>query len=128
MAEKIWPVRWNCILRVQRNTLSEKTTFENSDFFFKFCRFLNEHLPCLAKNVLARKSKLNFAVFVSKDQSKIKTFETSLSFQSVQNFERTFPVLGEKLFGRDIKIENCSLRLVRSNKKSNFWKISLSFF
>ena len=55
---------------------------------------------------------------------KIKTFETSLSFQILQNFERTFPVLGKKLFGRDIKIENCSLRLVRSNKKSNFWKIS----
>ena len=31
---------------------------------------------------------------------------------------------GEKIFGRDIKIEDCSLRLKRSIKKSNFWKFS----
>ena len=30
----------------------------------------------------------------------------------------------EKSFGRDIKNENCSLRLKRSIKKSNFWKFS----
>ena len=45
-------------------------------------------------------------------------------FQILQNFERTFTVLSEKIFGRDIKIENCSLRLKRWIKKSNFWKFS----
>ena len=45
-------------------------------------------------------------------------------FQSLQVLERTFTMLGEKIFGRDIKIENCSLRPKRSIKKSNFWKFS----
>ena len=35
-------------------------------------------------------------------------------------------MLGEKVLGRDIRIESCSFRLIRSIKKSNFWK--LSFF
>ena len=34
------------------------------------------------------------------------------------------PCLAKKFFGRDIKIENCSLRLKRSIKKPNFWKFS----
>ena len=46
-------------------------------------------------------------------------------FQFFRNFERTFIVLGEKVFGRDIKIEKCSFRLIRSVKKSNFWRFSL---
>ena len=41
-------------------------------------------------------------------------------FQTLRNFERTIAVLGLKLFGRDITIENCSRRL----KKPNFWKFS----
>ena len=45
-------------------------------------------------------------------------------FQTLRKFKRTFTVLGEKVFGRDIKIENCSLRLKKSIKKSNFWKFS----
>ena len=45
-------------------------------------------------------------------------------FQTLRNLERTFTQLGEKVFGRDIKSENCSLRLKRSIKMSNFWKIS----
>ena len=45
-------------------------------------------------------------------------------FQTLRNFERTFIVLGEKVFGRDIKNERCSFRLIRSIKKSNFWKFS----
>ena len=45
-------------------------------------------------------------------------------FQTFRNFERTFTVLGEKVFGRDIKIEKCTFRLIRLIKKSNFWKFS----
>ena len=45
-------------------------------------------------------------------------------FQTLRNFERTFTVLGEKVFGRDIKIEKCSFRRIRFIKKSNFWKSS----
>ena len=41
-------------------------------------------------------------------------------FQTLRQFERTFTVLGEKVFGRDIEIEKCSIRLIRSIKKSIF--------
>ena len=58
-----------------------------------------------------------------KVNQKIKLLEV-LFFQILQNFERTITVLGEKLFSRVIKIENCSLRLKRSIKKPNFWKFS----
>ena len=112
----------NCSLRLKRSI--KKPNFWKISFFFKFFRTLNEHLPCLAKNFSAGISKLKIAVFVPKDQSKNQTSESSLFFQILQNFERTFTVLGEKLFGGVIKIENCSLRLIRSNKKWNFWKIS----
>ena len=54
-------------------------------------------------------------------------FESSVFFQTLRNFERTFTVLGEKFLGRDIKIEKCSLRLKRSIKKPNFWKFSFFF-
>ena len=41
-------------------------------------------------------------------------------FQTLHIFGRTFTVLGEKFFGRDVKIEIYSLRLIRSIKKSIF--------
>ena len=66
------------------------------------------------------------ALYVSKGTLWVKktTFEKSEFFQTLQVFERTFTVLGGKVFGRDIKIENCSLRLKRSTKKPNFWKFA----
>ena len=45
-------------------------------------------------------------------------------FQTLQVLERTFTMLGEKIFGRDINIENCSLGPKRSIKKSKIWKFS----
>ena len=59
-----------------------------------------------------------------KINQKTKLLKVRFFSQSLQKFERTFTVLGEKHFGRDIKIETCSYRLIRSNKKSNFCKIS----
>ena len=59
-----------------------------------------------------------------KINKKNQTSESSLFFQTLRNFERTFTVLGEKVFGRDTKIEKCSFRLIRSIKKSNFWNFS----
>ena len=111
-------------LQSSSQKINQKTKLLENLFFFKFFRTLNEHLPCLAKNFSAGISKLKIAVFVPKDQSKNQTSESSLFFQFLQKFERTFTVLGEKFFGGDIKIENCSLRLIRSNKKWNFWKIT----
>ena len=45
-------------------------------------------------------------------------------FQILQNFERIFTVLGEKLCGRDIKIELCTLcfQSIILRWKINFWK------
>ena len=37
-------------------------------------------------------------------------------FQTLRNFERTFTVLGEKVFGRELKIEKGTFRLIRSIK------------
>ena len=62
--------------------------------------------------------------WVSKQLLKILIF-----FQNLQIFERTFTVLGEKVFARDIEIEKCSLRLIRSIKKSIFESsLFLKFF
>ena len=109
---------------VSKGTFWVKFFFESS-VFFKLFGNLNELLLCLARKLSAGISKLKNAVFVSKDQSKNQIFETSLFFfQFLQNFERTITVLGEKVFGRDIKIESCSHRLKRSIKNSNFWKFS----
>ena len=49
--------------------------------------------------------------------------ESSVFLQTLQNFQRTFTVLGRKVFGRDIKIESCSLRLIRSITKIKFLKV-----
>ena len=102
---------------------SKNQTSENS-LFFKFFTTLNKQLPCLAKNFSAGISKLRNAVFVSKDQSKNQTSENSLFFQILQNFERTFTVLDEKVFGRDIKIGNCTLISSECpfGEKIFFWK------
>ena len=48
-------------------------------------------------------------------------------FQTLRDFEQTFTVIGGKVFSRDIKIEKGSFRLIRSIKKSNFWKFSFYY-
>ena len=69
---------------------------------------------------------LKTAFYVSKGTFSIKKFflKVLFLFQTLRNFERNFTVLGEKVLGRDIKIEKGSFRLIRSIKKSNFWKFS----
>ena len=68
---------------------------------------------------------LKTAFCVSKGTFLVKFFfESSVFFQTLRNFEGTFIVLGKRVLGRDIKNENCSLRLKRSIKKPNFWKFS----
>ena len=46
-----------------------------------------------------------------KIDQKIKLLKILFIYQILQNFERTFTVLGEKFLGRRIKIENCTLSL-----------------
>ena len=59
-----------------------------------------------------------------------KIFESSIFFQILKNFEWTFTVLGEKLCGRDIKIELCTLCLqsIILRKKIIFWKFCKFLF
>ena len=62
------------------------------------------------------------AFYVSKGTLwvKIQLLKVLIFFQTLHIFERTFTVLEEKVFGRDVKIESYSLRLIRSIKKSIF--------
>ena len=74
---------------------------------------------------------LKTAFCVSKGTFLLKNFFWKFCFfRTLRNFEWTVTVLGEKVLGRDIKIEKCSLRLERSIKNSNFWKFSffIKFF
>ena len=73
---------------------------------------------------------LKTAFYVSKGTLWVEKtfFESSVFFQNLRNFDRTFTVLGEKVFGRDIKIEKSSFRLIRFIKKSNFWNFSFVQF
>ena len=62
-----------------------------------------------------------------KEHFEVKTFFEISFFLSISselwtNIYRA----GRNILGRDIKIENCSLRLKRSIKKSFFWKFSFS--
>ena len=101
-------------------------------FFFKLFQTLNEPLLCFARKFSAGISKLKRAVFVSYDQSKKTNFwKFSLFYQILQNFERTFTVLGEKVLGRDIEIENCTLCLqsIMLGIKIIFWRFcKFSFY
>ena len=70
------------------------------------------------------------ALYVSKGilwVKKKQLLKILIFLQALQVFERTFTVLDEKIFGKDIKIENCSLRLKGSIKKPNFWKFWFFF-
>ena len=62
---------------------------------------------------------------------RIKFLKLLFFFQFLQNFERTITVLGEKVFGRDIKIENYTLSLqsIMLRIKIIFWKFcKFSFY
>ena len=84
---------------------------------------MNEYLLCWRQNCRQGYQNSKLQSFSQKINQKIKLLKV-LFFQILQNFEWTITVLGEKHFGRVIKIENCSLRLKRSIKKPNFWKFS----
>ena len=86
----------NWKLQSSSQKINQRIKFLKLLFFFNFFWILNEQLLCLAKKFSAGISKLKVAVIVSKDQSKIQIFESSLLFQNLQNFERTFTVLGVK--------------------------------
>ena len=119
---------WN--LQSSCHKINQKLKLLKLLFLVKFFRTLNEHFPCLAKNFSAGISKLKIAVFVSEDQTKYQTFEKSLFFQNLHNFERTFTVLGKKVLWRDIKKENFTLCLqsIMLGIKINFWKICKFLF
>ena len=83
-----------------RETLFEPW-WKNFDMFVKTALYVSKGTICVKKQLL----------------------KNLIFFQTLQVFEWTFTVLGEKILGKDIKIENCSLRLERSMEKSNFWKL-----
>ena len=106
----------SCILLVYMNSFWEvgiKSEIIYKDTFLEIWR---ENFDLFVKTALYVSKG---TVWVKKQLLKVLIF-----FQTLQVFERIFTVLGKKVFGRDIKIENCSLRLKRSIKKPNFWKFS----
>ena len=63
-----------------------------------------------------------------KIKQKLKLLKNLFFFQNLQNFERTFTVLGGKVLGRGIKIENCTLCLQSINLRiKNFFETFSSF-
>ena len=112
----------NCSLRLKRSIKKSN--------FWKFSFFSNSsevwmNIYCAWRETF-RQGYQNWKMQFSshKINQKIKLLKVLFIYQTFQNFERTFTVLGKEVFGRDIKIENCSLCLKRSIKKSNFWKFS----
>ena len=110
------PVCQKCNLRVQMNCLRDvgiRSDITWSETFFEPWR---KNFDLFLKT----------AFYVPKGTFWVKKifFESSVFFETLRNFERTFTVLGDKEFGRAIKIEKCSFRLIRSIGKSNFWKVS----
>ena len=118
--QRFHPGCQNCILLVYMNSLWDvgiRIEINHKETFFEIWR---KNVDLFVKT----------ALYVSKGTFWVKKnnfLRVLIFFQILQVFERTFTVLGGKHFGRDIKIENCSLRLIRSNKKSNVWKISFFF-
>ena len=112
---------------MSNGTLWVKKTFESSDIFSNSAGFWMNNHRAWQKTFGQGYQNWKLQSSSHKINQKIKLLKVLFVFQILQNFERTFTVLGEKIFGRDIKIENCSLRLIRSNKKSNFWKIYFFF-
>ena len=111
----------NCSFCLKRSI--KKPNFWKFWCFFKLFRFLNEHSPCLAKKFSAGISKMKIAVFVSKDQSKNQTSESSDVFSNSSGFWTNIHRAWRKSFGQGYQTGNCTVRLIRSNKKPNFWKI-----
>ena len=97
-------------------------------FFFQTLQIFERTFTVLGDNFSGRDIKIeNCTLCLQSIILKIKNFfwKFLFFFQTIRHFERTFTVLVEKVFGRDIKIEKKSFRLIRSIKKSNFWKFSL---
>ena len=111
MAEKFRPVSQNCILRVQGNIFSKKIFSESSVFFSHYSE-LWTNIYCAWRESF-RQGYQNWKMQFSshKINQKIKLLKVLFIYQILQNFERTFTVLGEKISGRDIKSENCTLCL-----------------
>ena len=66
-----------------------------------------------------------------KINQKIKLLKVLFIYQILQNFERTFTELGEKVLGRAIKIENCTFcfQNIKLRTKIIFWKFcEFSFY
>ena len=102
-----------CFLKLHSTCPKEdfkKKLFLKILFFFKLFDNLNEHLLCLARKFSAGISKLKNAVFVSKDQSKNQFLKVLYFLNSSDLWTNNYRAW-RKSFGRDIKIENCTLSL-----------------
>ena len=112
-------------------SMSSEYHFEDKIFFLKVLVFFSNYSELWTNIYCAwresfRQGYQNWKMQFSsqKIDQKIKLLKVLFIYQILQNFERTFTVLGEKVLGRDIKIENCTLCLQSINLRIKiiFWK------
>ena len=112
----------NCSLRLKKSI--KKPNFWKFSFFSNSSELWTNIYRAGRKTFRQGYQNWKLQSSSQKINQKSKLLKVLIFFQTLQVFERTFTVLGEKNLGRDIKIENCSLRLRRTIKKPNFWKFS----
>ena len=95
MAEKFWPVRWNCILRVQRNTLSEKTIYENSDFFSSSADFWTNIYRAWQKTFQQGNQNWNLQSSCHKINQKLKLLKLLFHFAFFRTLNEHFRCLAK---------------------------------
>ena len=103
---------------------SKNQIFENSLFFSTSSEFCTNNYRAWQKGFRQGYQNWKLQSSSHKINQKIKFLKVLFFFQILQNFERTFTVLGENFLDRDIKIELCTLCLqgIILRIKIFFWK------
>ena len=112
----------NCSLRLKSSI--KKPNFSKFSFFSNSSKLWTNIYRVWRKTFRQGYQNWKLQSSSQKINQKTKLLKVLMFFQTVQVFERTFTVLGEKVFSRVIKFESCSLRLKSSIKKPNFSKFS----
>ena len=112
----------NCSLRLKR--WIKKSNFWKFSFFSTSSEFWTNNYRAWQKGFRQGYQNWKLQSSSHKINQKIKFLKVLFFFQILQNFERTFTVLGENFLDRDIKIELCTLCLqgIILRIKIFFWK------
>ena len=117
----------NLKIAVFVSKIQSKNQTSQSSLFFQFFKLWTNIYRVWRKTFREGYQNWKLQSSSQKINQKTKLLKVLMFFQTLQVFERTFTVLGGKVFSRDIKIENCSLRLKRSIKKTKLPKVLMFF-